>query len=198
MSANKRVQVFKVGTDELVMEFNSVKECAAYFGVDSSYISYNLSGRYKTIKKRQYYCKAVEKIYHTDSPYTDQYKRAKAVDVFKDGELLATYNNVKLAGNATGVSPAAISQYCSGYRKKPVRGYTFKYNLEQTTKNKLTPVDLYDAETNELYKSFKDIKECAAFLGMTVSTIRANLRGESKTVKVRSFYCKSSKYGESI
>ena len=34
------------------MEFNSVKECAKYFGVDSSYISHNISGKYKTIKNK--------------------------------------------------------------------------------------------------------------------------------------------------
>ena len=56
------------------------------------------------------------------------------------------------------------------------------------------PVDLYDVETNELYKSFSDIKECADFLGLTPQTIRQNLRGDIKTVKVRSFYCKSDKY----
>lgn len=32
---------------------------------------------------------------------------------------------------------------------------------------KKVPVDLYDVETNELYKSFGDIEECADFLGLT-------------------------------
>lgn len=65
MGAEKRVQVYDADTDEVVMEFESVKACAAYFGVDSSYISNNIRGKTKTIKNRQYYCRAVDKVYHT-------------------------------------------------------------------------------------------------------------------------------------
>ena len=118
MGAEKRVQVFKVGTDELVMEFNSVKECAAYFGVDSSYISYNISGKYKTIKKKQYYCRAIEKLYYnpnTDTAHTG--RKPRAVDVYMDNELIGTYDSVKLAANATGINPYSIYQYCRGGRK---------------------------------------------------------------------------------
>lgn len=193
MSANKRVQVFRVGTDELVMEFNSVKECANYFGVDSSYISHNISGKYKTIKNKQYYCRTVEKVYYTDNTESYSTHTPKAIDVFEDGILVDTYDSVKLAANDTGVNPNAIYQYCCGQRKKPIRGYTFRYNNKRWLENKRTPVDLYDADTNELYKSFNDIKECADFLGLTPQTIRANLRGETKTVKVKSFYCKYGK-----
>lgn len=194
MGAEKRVQVFKVGTDELVMEFNSVKECATYFGVDSSYISYNISGKYKTIKKKQYYCRAVEKFYYnpnTDTAHTG--RKSRAVDVYMDNELIGTYDSVILAANATGATPEAIYQYCNGYRKKPIKGYTFRYNQQRQLEIKRVPVDLYDVETNELYKSFSDIKECADFLGLTPQTIRANLRGDTKTVKVKSFYCKYGK-----
>lgn len=187
---NKRVQVFKVGTDELVMEFNSVKECANYFGVASPYISHNISGRYKTIKNKQYYCRTVDKVYHTNITASFGRKVPKAIDVFQDGELINTYDNVKLAANATGVNPNAIYQYCSRHRVKPIKGYTFKYNAQRQLENKRVPVDLYDAETNELFQSFDDIKECADFLGLTPQTIRANLRGDNKTVKVHSFYCK--------
>lgn len=194
MAAEKRVQVFRVGTDELVMEFNSVKECAAYFNVKSSYISHNISGKYKTIKQKQYYCRAVEKVYYNPNVNTASSTRsAKAVDVFEDGELIDTYDSVMLAANATGATPEAIYQYCSGDRKKPIKGYTFRYNQQRQMENKRVPVDLYDVETNELFKSFEDIKECADFLGLTPQTIRANLRGDSKTVKVRSFYCKYGK-----
>ena len=194
MGAEKRVQVFKVGTDELVMEFNSVKECAAYFNLDSSYISYNLSGKYKTIKKKQYYCRAVEKIYYNPNANTANTGRnPRAVDVFEDGELVGTYDSVTLASNATGVTPASIGQYCRGERKKPIKGYTFRYNQQRQLEIKRVPVDLYDVETNELYKSFSDIQECADFLGLTPQTIRANLRGDTKTVKVNSFYCKYGK-----
>jgi len=64
------------------MEFNSVKKCAAYFNLDSSYISYNLSGKYKTIKKKQYYCKAVEKIYYNPNITTTNIGRnPRVVDV---------------------------------------------------------------------------------------------------------------------
>lgn len=191
--ATKKVQVFRVGTDELVMEFNSVKECAAYFNLDSSYISYNLSGKYKTIKKKQYYCKAVDKVYHTDNTTMVCTRTPKVIDVFEDGELVDTFDNVNLAANATGVNPWSIYQYCNGYRKKPVRGYTFQYNEQRKLENSKVPVDLYDVETDELFQSFSDIKECADFLGLTPQTIRANLRGETKTVKVGSFYCKYGK-----
>lgn len=191
--ATKKVQVFRVGTDELVMEFNSVKECAAYFNLDSSYISYNLSGKYKTIKKKQYYCKTVDKVYHTDNTTMVCNRTPKVIDVFEDGELVDTFDNVNLAANATGVNPWSIYQYCNGYRKKPVRGYTFQYNEQRKLENSKVPVDLYDVETDELFQSFSDIKECADFLGLTPQTIRANLRGETKTVKVGSFYCKYGK-----
>lgn len=193
MGAEKKLKVFKVGTDELVMQFNSIKECAEYFGIHQSYISYHLSGRYKTIRKKQYYCKVVDKVYHTDNTTMQCNKAPRVIDVFEDGELIATYDNAYLAANATGVNPWSIYQYCRGYRKKPVKGYTFQYNKQRQLENSKVPVDLYDAETNELYQSFNDIKECAAFLGLKVGTIRANLRGDTKTVKVGSFYCK---YGE--
>lgn len=194
MGTEKRVQVFKVGTDELVMEFNSVKECATYFGVDSSYISYNISGKYKTIKKKQYYCRAVEKLYYNpniDTAHTG--RNPRVIDVFKDDELIGTYDSVKLAANATGINPYSIYQYCRGERKKPIKGYTFYYNQQRYMEIMRVPVDLYDVETNELYKSFSDIKECADFLGLSPQTIRANLRGDTKTVKVKSFYCKYGK-----
>ena len=194
MSATKRVQVYDADTDELVMEFESVKACAAYFGVDSSYISYNIHGKFKTIKKRQYYCKAVEKVYHTDNTANLGTKIPRAIDVYEDEELIDTYDNVKLAANATGVNPFSIYQYCRGERKKPIRGFTFKYNLSKQQENKQIPIDLYDTDTNELYKSFNSIKECADFLGLTPQTIRGNLRGDTKTVKVGSFYCKSKYY----
>lgn len=194
MGAEKKVQVFQVGTDELVMEFNSVKECAAYFNLNISYISNNLSGKYKTIKKKQYYCKAVDKIYYNPNTATANTGRhSRAVDVYMDNELVGTYDNVILAANATGVTPASIGQYCRGERKKPIKGYTFRYNQQRQLEIKRVPVDLYDVETNEIYKSFSDIQECADFLGLTPQTIRANLRGDTKTVKVRSFYCKCGK-----
>lgn len=199
MGAEKRVQVYDADTDEVVMEFESVKACATYFGVDSSYISNNIRGKTKTIKNRQYYCRAVDKVYHTNITANFGNKTPRAIDVFEDGDLLATYDNVKLAANATGVNPWSIYQYCTGARKKPIKGYTFRYNKERQMENKQIPVDLYDVESNELFMSFNDIKECADFLGLTPQTIRANLRGDTKTVKVRSFYCKSKYYdGQSI
>lgn len=191
--ATKKVQVFKVGSNELVLEFNSVKECAAYFNLDSNYISNNLSGKYKTIKNKQYYCKAVEEIYHSDNIAILTNRIPRAIDVYGDGYYISTYDSVKLAANATGVKPSVIYQWCIGRRKKPVRGYTFRYNLKRQQKNRLIPVDLYDVETDELYMSFNDIKECADFLGLSPQNIRANLRGEIKTVKARSFYCKRRK-----
>lgn len=194
MSANKRVQVFDADTDELVMEFESVKACAAYFGVDNSYISNNIRGKSQTIKNKRYYCRAVNKVYHTDTTANLGNKVPRAIDVYEDGELRDTFDNVKLAANATGVNPFSIYQYCRGERKKPIRGFTFQYNHKRQQDNKQIPVDLYDTDTNELYNSFNDIKECADFLGLTPQTIRANLRGETKTVKVRSFYCKSKYY----
>ena len=194
MSANKRVQVYDADTDEVVMEFESVKACAAYFGVDSSYIRNNIRGKTKTIKNKQYYCRAVDKVYHTSITANFGNKTPRAIDVFEDGDLLATYDNVKLAANATGVNPFSIYQYCRGERVKPIKGYTFQYNKERQLENKQIPVDLYDVESNELFMSFDDIKECADFLGLTPQTIRANLRGETQTVKVRSFYCKSKYY----
>lgn len=131
MGAEKRVQVYDADTDEVVMEFESVKACAAYFGVDSSYISNNIRGKTKTIKNRQYYCKAVDKVYHTTVTANFGNKPPRAIDVFEDGDLLATYDNVKLAANATGVNPWSIYQYCTGARKKPIKGYTFRYNKER-------------------------------------------------------------------
>ena len=52
MGAEKRVKVYDADTDEELMEFESVKACATYFGVDSSYISNNIRGKTKTIKNR--------------------------------------------------------------------------------------------------------------------------------------------------
>lgn len=190
MTANKKVEVYDADTDELVMEFESLTECAKYFGVDLAYISNHIKGRTKTIKNKQYYCKAIERIYHTDNTEWKGNRPPKPIDVYEDNGLLATYDNVKLAANATGISPASIYQYCRGERKKPIRGYTFKYNLKRQLEIKKIPVDLYDVDTNEIYESFDDITECANFLGLTVQTIRANLRGDSRTVKCGSFYCK--------
>ena len=194
MMANKRVQVYDADTDEMLMEFESVKACAAYFGVDSSYISNNIRGKSKTIKNKQYYCRAVEKVYHTTVTANLGNKTPRAIDVLEDGFLVDTYDNVKLAANATGVNPFTIYKWCRGEYKKPVKGYTFRYNQKRQQQNKQIPVDLYDVESNELFKSFNDIKECADFLGLTPQTIRANLRGDTKTVKVRSFYYKSKYY----
>ena len=131
MSANKRVKVYDADTDDELMEFESVKACAAYFGLDSSYISNNIRGKTKTIKNRQYYCRAVDKVYHTNITANFGNKTPRAIDVFEDGDLLATYDNVKLAANATGVNPFSIYQYCTGARKKPIRGYTFSYNKQR-------------------------------------------------------------------
>lgn len=190
----KRVQVYDALTDAPVMQFDSVKECAKHFGVDSAYISRNIHGGIKTICKKQYYCKAIEKVFYTDDTQYLGKRIPKAIDVYEDGELIATYDNVKLAGNATGVNPFSIYRYCRGDVKKPIRGYTFKYNTKRQQELQRTPVDLYDIDTGERYKKFDSVEECAAFLGLTPQTIRANLRGEIKTVKVRSFYCKSDKY----
>lgn len=111
------------------MEFNSVKECAAYFGVDSSYISHHLNGNYKSIKQKQYYCKAVYKIYYNpNTTVKGRGRKYKPVDVFENYKKVGTYDSVILAANATGVSPATIRQCCNGLRKKPIRGYAFQYN----------------------------------------------------------------------
>lgn len=190
MGATKRVQVYDAKTDKPLMQFDSVKECAQYFGVDSSYISYNIHGKFKTIKKRQYYCKLIDNIYHTDNTDMIGTHTPKAIDVFTDGVLVDTFDNVKLAANYTGVNPFTIYKWCRGEYKKPVKGYTFQYNSERQIANSKKPVDLYDVETNELFKSFESVKECADFLGLSICTINANLRGDTKTVKVGSFYCK--------
>lgn len=196
MSNTKRVQVYRVADDEPVMQFDSVKECAKYFGLDSSYISYNIHGKIKTIKNRQYYCRVIDTPYHTTNTATLGNKRAYPIDTYKDGEFIDTFDNVKLAANATGVAPHNIYRHCRGEAIKPTKGYTFKYNKSEYSSRKKIPVDLYDTDTDELYKSFDDINECADFLGLSIQTIRGNLRGEQKTVKVGSFYCKSDKYNE--
>lgn len=188
--ATKRVQVYDAKTDQPLMEFDSVKECAKYFNVDSSIISYNIHGKFKTIKKKQYYCRLIEQPYYTDDVANHSHKTPLAIDVYKDGELIDTYDNVKLAANATGVQPNNIYRHCRGQAIKPTLGYTFKYNRKRQMENSKRIIDLYDTETNELYQSFDSIKEVADFLGLHISTIRGNLRGATKTVKVHSFYCK--------
>lgn len=189
----KRVQVYDANTDQPLMQFDSVKECADYFGVDSSYLSYHFKGRTKTIKKKQYYCRIIEEHYYNPDTYSDSKKNPYPIDIFKDGELIGTYDNVKVAANISGVAPPTIYRHCRGQAIKPTRGYTFKYNKEKKMENKKRMIDLFDAETNELYKSFDSAQDVANFLGLSLNTIRANLRGESKTIKVRSFYCKYRK-----
>lgn len=175
------------------MEFESLKECAQYFKVDSSYISYHLKGRPKTLKRGQYYCRVIEQPYYNPDIEFGDNKHPYPIDIFKDGEFIGTYDNVKVAANISGVAPHTIYRHCRGQAIKPTRGYTFKYNKEKWIQNKKRRIDLFDAETNELYKSFDSAQDVANFLGLSLNTIRANLRGESKTIKVRSFYCKYRK-----
>lgn len=74
----------------------------------------------------------MDKIYYNPNTTTAHTGRnPRVVDVFEDGELVGTYNSVVLAANATGATPEAIYQYCSGYRKKPIKGYTFRYNKQR-------------------------------------------------------------------
>lgn len=193
--AKRGVKLYDAKTDEFIREFESVKECAAYLGIDTAPISNNINGKRKTICRRKYYCKPID-----DIPFYKEFKPTKPtgvpkpIDVYKDDELIATYDTVKEAANAVGIHPHTIYNSCRGDSKKNLKGYRFEYNLDRWEKLKKVPVDLYDVETNELFKSFDDIKECADFLGLEVQTIRQNLRGDIKTVKVRSFYCKSKKY----
>lgn len=175
------------------MEFESLKECAQYFKVDSSYISYHLKGRPKTLKRGQYYCRVIEQPYYNPDIECGDNKHPYPIDIFKDGEFIGTYDNAKIAANVSGVAPHTIYRHCRGQAIKPTRRYTFKYNKEKWIQNKKRRIDLFDAETNELYKSFDSAQDLANFLGLTLNTIRANLRGDSKTIKVRSFYCKYRK-----
>lgn len=194
MGSERKVQLYDAGTKELIQEFATVKECAAYLGIDSSQVSNNINGRYKTICKGKYCCKPVDSIYYKPIEGSKIGRIGKAVDVFYYGKLYGTFDSVKEAANETGIAPTRIYNRCRDYKIKDIKGYNFKYNRGRSKAKKLVPVDLYDADTNELFMSFKDISECANFLGLTVQTIRQNLRGDLKTVKVRSFYCKSSKY----
>lgn len=188
--ATKRVQVYDAKTNVPLMEFESIKECAKYFGVDSSYISYHLKGRTKTIKNKQYYCRVIEQPYYYADTTIYSNRTPFAVDVFKKGEFIGTYDTVKIAANATGVAPHNIYRHCRGEAMKPTKEYTFKYNKKRQMENRKIIIDVFDADNNELFQSFDSVEDVANFLGLSVSTIRGNLRGETKTVKVGSFYCK--------
>lgn len=191
--ASRRVKLYDIQTDEVVREFESVKECAAYLGVQPSLISLNISGKTKSLQ-RKYYCKPDDRIFYKQFKETNPTSVPKPIDVYRGDEFIGTYDDVKLAANATGVHPHTIYNVCRGNAKRTLSGYRFEYNLQRWSELKRVPVDLYDVETNELFKSFDDIKECADFLGLSPQTIRQNLRGDIKTVKNWSFYCKSKKY----
>lgn len=189
----RRVKLYDIKTDEVIKEFESVRECAAYLGVQPSSVSINISGGTKTLQKK-YYCKPDDRPFYKEFKKTKPTAVPKPIDVYKGDSFIGTFDNVKEAANVIGLHPHTIYNICRGDTKNNLQGYRCEYNLKRLEELKKVPVDIYDVETNELYQSFDDILQCAEFLGLSPQNIRQNLRGDIKTVKNRSFYCKSKNY----
>ena len=124
----QKVEQIDYGTGAVLAVFDSINEAAVSLNIPSQKIRATITGLQKST--RGFTFRKIGK----PIPYKKSLKRRPVEQLcLETGNVLATYHSLKAAGNAVGVSAAAISSAATGIDSKSSAGYAWRFVVKLET-----------------------------------------------------------------
>lgn len=196
------VKMYDALTGELIQVYDSITTASYEEDISVKAIVNNLKGITKQTKQG-YVFKTDQEVGKPLNHY-----EVRMYDVTTN-KLLQTFDCLERAAEVTGINKSTIWKNLRGIQKTVCnRKYYFRSNSIEykpkhpepyiqkgKSKNWLKkPIDVYDAITDELIKTFDSITEASKFIGCKTGTIGNNLKGglvhkHQRTI-YKKYYCK--------